>query len=260
MSMKVMRYAAGLLGLCFMQAMCLGDTAYQALRIASANNQDLLNHVIQVEGTKGETQPPVWRILLDDQSARGGVREMEVSKGRIISEHTPMKGYAGTGANSVMDFKRLNLDSQGAFTIANQEASKRHVSFDSVDYLLKSDEQSGAPVWILKLIDADHMLVGTLYVAADNGAVLRVDGFAGGKSGRTTSAYVPPPDTAAGTPAPVVTTTGDDNNGDIPKEQQAGYKINRGFHRIGGALQQFFTGKRTVDKQYDEPTPQQPPQ
>jgi hypothetical protein len=125
--------------LLFMQvAGYANDSAYQALRlVGSGDNQALLNRVIEVRGTKGEPQPTVWSITVDDPAARGGVREFEVSKGKIVSEHTPVRAYAGTAANIVMDFKHLNLDSPGAFTIANQEATKAHDGFDRTKTIIR---------------------------------------------------------------------------------------------------------------------------
>src|SRR5579862_6429065 len=79
------------------------DTAYQALRLIGSSNREFLNHVIEVRGTGGQPEPVVWTIDVEDQSARGGVREMEVSKGKVISEHTPVHPYAGAAANAVMD-------------------------------------------------------------------------------------------------------------------------------------------------------------
>jgi hypothetical protein len=224
-----------------------GDTAYQALRIIGKTNPDFLNHVIEAHGNDGQPQPVVWSVLIDDQTARGGVREMEVSKGRVISEHTPVRAYAGAGANAVMDFKRLNLDSQGAFTIANQEAAKRNVAFDSVSYLLRSDAQSGAPVWILRLIDVNHALVGTITIAADNGNVLNTAGFG---PQQQAAASAPPPPPVAST-LPPVQPDGDAPPPDNGPPYGVGHEINKGLHRIGGALQQFFTGQRTVDKRFD---------
>lgn len=234
-----------------------GGTAYEALRIIGKNNQDFLNHVIEVRGTFGQPQPGVWTILIDDQAARGGVRQMDVSKGHVISEHTPVHAFAGTGSNSVMDFKRLNLDSQGAFTVANQEAAKRNAGFDSIDYLLRSDEQTGAPVWILKLIDVNHVLVGTMTIAADNGAVLNAVGFAGSPNGAVAVAPPPAPvaPTGADAPAPTAVTPTDDDgdtaNGNDAPPYGVGHQINKGLHRIGADLQQFFTGKRTWDKKFE---------
>jgi hypothetical protein len=223
-----------------------GDSAYQALRFIGKDNQELLNHVITVQAANGQPQPAVWTITVEDQTARGGVRVYEASKSRIISEHTPVRSYAGSAANSVMDFKKLNLDSEGAFTVANQEASKRNVGFSSVDYLLRSDVQTGAPIWILKLIDVNHALVGTITIAAENGAVLNTTGFSSGVR--------PPPSTAYATPSGTVQLPPPPADGDEPPADQPpygiGHQINKGFHRFGADLQQFFTGKRTWDQKF----------
>ena len=74
------------------------ETAYQALRTVGAErSQALLNSVIEVKGRNGAPQPTAWTILLNDPMARGGVREIEVSKGHIIAERTPVKVYSGQG-------------------------------------------------------------------------------------------------------------------------------------------------------------------
>lgn len=230
------------------QAVCFGsDSAYQALRTAGGKDESLLNRVLEVKGANGDPQPAVWRIVVDDPNARGGVREFEVSKGRIISEHTPIRAYAGTGGNAVMDFKRLNLDSVGAFTIANQEAGKRKAGFDNIDYELRSDTETGAPVWILKLTDTSGASVGIVTIAADNGAVLRTEGFRGeARSETSVPPNPPPPEDAYRNPDKA---NSDDDN-DVPREQRVGYKINKGIHEVGATLQQFFTGKRTIDKKF----------
>src|SRR5436309_593660 len=111
------------------------DSAYQALRsLGAERGRDQLNRVIEVQGRSGAPQPNSWKIVLDDPAARGGVREIEVKKGAIVSERTPVRNYSGTGESALMDFKKLNLDSEGAFTVANREALKAHIGFDTVDY------------------------------------------------------------------------------------------------------------------------------
>lgn len=226
-----------------------GDTAYQALRLIGKGHQDYLNRVVEVRGTAGQPQPVTWTIVLDDQGARGGVREMDVSKGRVVSEHTPVRAYAGAGANSVMDFKHLNLDSEGAFTIANEEAVKHNIGFDSVDYVLRGDPQSGAPQWILRLIDVKRALVGTITISADNGAIISTSGF----TVQQPIASAPQPVPSA-TPSSIPPADGGDQPTPPSDDQPRygiGHQINKGLHRIGGALQQFFTGERTVDKRFE---------
>jgi hypothetical protein len=110
---------------------------------------------------------------LEDPRARGGVREVEVQRGQIIAERTPLGKPLGTP----MNFNQLNLDSEGAFTIATQEAQKAGVPFDHVDYLLKSGTRSSAPVWDLQLSSGRQGVVASLQLAADTGAILRQEGL-----------------------------------------------------------------------------------
>jgi hypothetical protein len=145
------------------------DTAYSALRvIGKRDGQESLNRVLELRGRGGTPQPAVWKVIIDEPRARGGVREIEVQRGKIIGERTPTSRSAG----SPMNFNQLNLDSEGAFTIANQEAQKANTLFERVDYLLKSGTNGGAPVWELELFDGRNGRSGVLTIAADSGTVL----------------------------------------------------------------------------------------
>lgn len=148
------------------------ETAYQALRIVGAErSQALLNTVIEVKGRNGAPQPALWLILINDPLARGGVREVEVAKGHITSERTPLKAYSGQADGAVLNFSKLNLDSEGAFSVAEAEARTAKLGFYGADYLLRCGE-NGAPVWVLELLDEAQHRVGSVTVAADTGKVI----------------------------------------------------------------------------------------
>src|SRR5437773_2749376 len=105
-------------------------TAYEALRAVGKNlNRDFVQHVISVSGTNGNPQPETWKILLDDPRARGGVREVEVSNGKIVSERTPLRSSVEGSLGAVIDTAKLNLDSSGASTVARQTAASSRVNF-----------------------------------------------------------------------------------------------------------------------------------
>ncbi|MDB6153503.1 MAG: hypothetical protein JWL90_1956, partial [Chthoniobacteraceae bacterium] len=151
------------------------DTAYSALRImGKQSGAESLNRVVEVRGRGGAPSPSVWKITLDEPRARGGVREVEVQRGQIISERTPL----GRSLGAPMNFNQLNLDSEGAFTIATQEAQKAGVPFDHIDYVLKSGTRNSAPVWDLQLLSGRQGVVASLQLAADSGAILHQDGLA----------------------------------------------------------------------------------
>ena len=146
------------------------DTAYKALRTFGKQAGDkVLNRVVEVRGRNGIPQPDVWKIIANDPGARGGLTEAEVQRGKIISQRTPTA--RATSATQTMDFNQLNLDSDGAFTVANQELQKRAVPFDRIDYLLRSPGNGKPPDWHLELYDRGTK-IGTMEVGADNGIVL----------------------------------------------------------------------------------------
>ena len=60
-------------------------TAYDALRTVSSQfGRGAMNHIISVTGVDGDPQPGTWKIVLEDSRA-GGVREVQVTNGQIVS-------------------------------------------------------------------------------------------------------------------------------------------------------------------------------
>jgi hypothetical protein len=150
-------------------------TAYDALRVVGVHaNRDAVNHVVSITGTRGSPQPKVWRILIAD---RGGVREIQVRNGQVVSDRP--SSVAGSAEGSTIDTARLNLDSSGAFQVASHIADKSGTRFDSASYTLRTD-QRGDPVWVVTLHEVNGQPVGTVHIGANRGNVTRTEGmFAG---------------------------------------------------------------------------------
>ena len=156
------------------------QTAYEALRVVGNRlNRDYVNHVISITGVRGNPQPETWKILVEDQRARGGVREIEVSHGNIVSERTPVRTVVGSTEGATINTTRLNLDSSGAFAVASHTAEKSNTLFATSSYTLRTDER-GDPVWIVTLQDERSRPVGTIHINCNRGNVVRTEGmFAG---------------------------------------------------------------------------------
>src|SRR5437899_9044287 len=155
-------------------------TAYEALRVVGTQfGRGALNHLVSITGVEGNPQPAKWKITLDDPRAPGRVREVEVAAGRIASEGTPSRSIAGSTEGAMINTKRLNLDSNGAFAVASHTAERSHTRFATASYTLRTDER-GEPVWIVTLANKSSHPVGTIYVGASRGTVTRTEGmFAG---------------------------------------------------------------------------------
>jgi hypothetical protein len=274
--MKIALCTTLLAGAGTLSALATPDTAYQALRtIGSERGADSLQHVIEVEGHTGVPEPDVWRVVLDDPAARGGVRELDVSHGKIVAEHTPIKAYGGSAQGALIDFHKLNLDSSGAFTVAEKQAEKAHIGFDAVDYTLRTgDGPDAGPVWVLHMVDDKGHSVGSLSLAADTGVVVTND-FSGHASDEPiVSGNVPPsnppapvtepppnvpPSSAppaysvqetdhdnlynpAATPAPAVVPDDDANDTQDTQGLRIGHRIKSAFLSAGTSLKNFITG------------------
>jgi len=275
------------LGLLLVSVTAFGrETAYKALRaFGTERGQALLSRVVEVQGRAGTPQPSSWKIILDDPNARGGVREVEIENSQIIAEHTPLRLYGGVGNGAVMDFQKLSLDSEGAFKIANMEAKSAQFGFDSIDYTLRVAGNSNVPVWALQFLDENQKSIGSIVIAADTGAVLsRTFGKNAPLPGApSTGAPVPPqvPQTteitgtsdttvtvtqstdvpATGVPSPdaagVQAPPAPDTEKPVYDEHghrvRIGHEIKKGILSAGAAMEEFLTGKRTLDRKYREP-------
>jgi hypothetical protein len=153
-------------------------SAYDALRVVGVHiNRDAVNHVISVTGTHGDPQPETWRVLIDDRRGNGGVREIQVRNGQVVSERP--SSVVGSSEGATINTTRLNLDSSGAFQVASHIAEKSGTHFDSASYTLRTD-QHGDPVWIVTLHAVNGQPVGTIHIGANRGNVTRTEGmFAG---------------------------------------------------------------------------------
>ena len=146
-------------------------TAYAALRtVGSSRGEKVLSQLLAVSGEGSGAQPSRWRIWIDDPSARGGVRELEVSGNQITSERTPVKSEWAGGKD--MDLAHLNLDSDGAYQVATQEAKNKGIELSKVQFLLAVDRETGKPGWTVQMADARDQRVGAIKINADSGTIV----------------------------------------------------------------------------------------
>ncbi len=147
----------------------------EALGIVSSRfGPQSVQWVAEVYATRGVPQPSAWQISSYDERAprllytfgadsSGNARDMGPDEIRYPRD-VPV-GYFSP--------YQIRLDSVAAFTVAEGEARKAKMAFDSCDYLLRAREFSQDPMWRLQLIDASGRVVGKIYISATSGQVLR---------------------------------------------------------------------------------------
>ena len=155
-------------------------TAYEALRVIGTRmHRNVLNHVISVTGEDGNPQPATWRVMVEDQNAHGGVREIEVTDGQIVLERTPERPVVGSREGATIKTTHLNLDSSGAYAVAAHTADKSGTAFETASYTLRTGDH-GDPVWIVTLHARSRQPVGTIFIGANRGTVSRTEGMFNG--------------------------------------------------------------------------------
>ena len=228
------------------------QTAYQALNVVGkVRGEAFLDKLLLLEGKNGKSQPGDWTLVFSDSTSRGGYREILVRHGEIVSQRAPLHGPEG--AANTINLNRLQLDSDGAFTVAEREAVQKRIRFSTANYTLESADDSGAPVWRVQLLDQSGAQVQTLRIAANSGNIVgrREDSSAPSRDyvvqderseniERTESADQP------------------DSESDSPELKihrtavRTGRDIKNAFKHIGGSLQEVFTGTRTIDRDSTE--------
>ncbi len=228
------------------------DPAYKALRqYGKKFGEPALNQVTEVRGRSGSPQPAVWKIIALDPKARGGLREVEIQRGKVIAERSASRQGASTAPLNLND---LNLDSDGAFTIVNQEMRKLRIPFDRIDYTLRSSAPRTPPIWFVDMYDGTHGKVADMEISADTGAVItqRKTGTAIAQNPPTPDYssdrdYLRPPSANADVQPSPARVPSDNSKWSSPGEPFRGvpdffHRLGKRMERRGDQLKRFFSG------------------
>lgn len=191
---------------------------------------------IELRGQRGEPLPPEWIILMADPSARGGVREISVSSGRIVAERTPLAGYTGITSRPALDRSKVSVDANSVFDIAQAEAVSSRLSFHWVDYTLSTNPATFQPEWTVRLFDSSGSMTGSLRIAAQGGAV--IEPLVPAEGARADSGS---PKRVGGLVGKIVDFT-----------ESTAKKVENSTLRTIGNIQEFLVGERTVGPRDDE--------
>lgn len=159
---------------CLLAQLSAAETSTSALQaLKEASRPELLAGLAELKAKEGVPQPDQWLALCNDPSAHGGIREVTIVNGHIVSERTPMGEYAGEGDLPHLIVTPTMIDSGAIFKIVDREAKAAKIGFDSIDYVLRVDAISTKPLWIIQLHKSSGALVGTMEISAETGAILK---------------------------------------------------------------------------------------
>ncbi len=212
-----------------------GSQAFSAFSVAQ--RAAVRGELLELTGERGEPRPQVWKAVFVDPSARGGIREVEVTGGAVSSLRTPVQGYAPGGVP--IPLTRLKIDSDAAFEKANKLAIAQRLSFHWVDYTLRANQVTGAPMWVLRLYDNMGAQVGVMQISADNGEVIRPLEVA--DAPRRDEPTRPPPKKVGGVIGKVTGVV-----------ERTATNVSNATLRAVGTVQETLTGDRTIGPREEE--------
>ena len=160
---------------CLFSQLSAAETSQSAVQVLKDSGRpDLLSGLAEIKAKDGVPQPEEWIVLCNDPSAHGGVRELTISNGHIVSERTPMGEFAGEGELPHLTIAPTTLDSGAVFKIVDREAKAARIGFDSINYVLRVDAISGKPLWIVQIYKTSGATpVGTMELSAETGEILK---------------------------------------------------------------------------------------
>jgi hypothetical protein len=198
-------------------------SAHQALTAAQAAvDPSLQNQIVSVYGTGLPAGIKDWYVIFYDPSVASHGRVVLVENGQVVRTY---EANGGVVYSDTLTFHADQVNDEGAALAATQNYAGQHgIAYDHVRALLRLTTKDPSFRWRIEMMDGPANK-GFVFVNTTDGA------FAMYKSAGTE------PATSSGTGGGVI--------GDAKK---AGNDVKNTFLGIGGDLQEFFTGERTVDQ------------
>lgn len=215
------------------------ETGLAALKLLGRERGEVIaKTLVQVKGEAGDPQPVTWNITCLDATARGGLREYEITRGILVGERTPLRASSIAATAPLLSESKVKIDSDAAFQVVNKEAIRRRISFHTINYTLRTDPSSSEPVWQTRLFDNFGAHIVSVKVSAQSGNILEyseVDPDARERARKSNA-----------------------NNGDGSREiggligkvrdvgEETGQNVSKKVLRVIGNVQEFLTGDRTI--------------
>ena len=198
-------------------------SASDAVNIAKDGvDASIRDRVVSVYGTGTPAGIQTWWVIFYDPSVESHGRAVKVDNGQITRSY---EAKGGVVYGDALTFPRSQVGGEtAALQSAQDYAAKHAIAYDHVRALLRVTAQNQDLRWRVQLLDGATNK-GFVFVSVSNGEF---------------ASYAP-----AGA---VHTSSASSTGGVVGDAQHLGNDVKNTFLGIGGDLQEFFTGDRTVDQ------------
>jgi hypothetical protein len=208
------------------------STVQQAFQVArGAVKPDLQTKVISLYGIGTPDLIQKWYIIFYDPTVPSHGRSVFVQNGQVVKTYEARGGVIYS-SHLTFDPSRIT-EEQPALNAAQNYATHHHIAYNSVRALLKQTSATRPFRWRIELLDSGESRGFVLINAVDD----------------TVASFVPPAVHHGSSSASAATTKSASASDSVESDAtRFGDDVKNTFLGIGGDLQQFFTGERTVDK------------
>ena len=199
------------------------SSAADAVNVAKDGvDASLRDRIVSVYGVGTPAAVQTWWVIFYDPSAASHGRAVRVENGQITRTY---EAKGGVVYPDTLTFARSQVTGEGpALATAQNYAGQHALAYDRVRVLLRVTTTGQDFRWRVQLLDGTKSQ-GFVFVHATDGSL---------------AMYAPPGSVAPGGGAGTGGVAGD--------VQRAANDVKDTFLGIGGDLQEFFTGERTVDQ------------
>lgn len=199
------------------------STANDAVNIAKDGvDPSVRDRIVSVYGVGTPATIQTWWVIFYDPSVPSHGRAVKVANGQITRTY---EAKGGVVYSDSLTFARSQVTGAGPALAAAQNYAAQHaLAYDNVRALLRVTTTGQAFRWRVQLLNGSASK-GFVFVNASDGAF---------------AMYSPP--------GSVPTKDGSGTGGVVGDAHRAANDVKSTFLGIGGDLQEFFTGERTVDQ------------
>jgi hypothetical protein len=203
-------------------SVAFSSSAAQAVDTAKDGiDASLRDHLVSVYGIGTPAAIQTWWVIFYDPSVPSHGRAVKVESGQITKTYEAKGGVIYLKA---LTFPRSRVTGESGALRATQDYAAQHaIAYDQVRALLRLTTEKQDLRWRVELLNGSENK-GFVFTDAENGAF---------------AMYAPPGSQPSG---------GGTGGGLVGDAKKVGNDVKNTFLNIGGDLQEFFTGDRTVDQ------------
>jgi hypothetical protein len=198
-------------------------SAQDAVRVAQGGvDPSIRDHIVSLYGVGTPDAVQTWWVIFYDSSLSSHGQAVKVENGKIVNSYAAKGGVVYDNA---LTFPASQVTPAGpALAAARNYAAEHALPYDSVRVLMRNTPNEPAFRWRVQMMNGPASK-GFVFVNATDGSF---------------ALYSPPGSVSTGSSS--------NTGGVVGDAKRAGNDVKNTFLGIGGDLQQFFTGERTVDQ------------